>query len=136
MSKRPNVQSARERAVERDTQRARQARDARLSAERGRRRTATTPEPTITCVGRGPVGGSIPPAVQAWIDREAADQLRRYGRIAAEMETLAPARERWVREFYERITGPRGFSVHAGQRRTIAAGELPERPRRPWRVVW
>ena len=70
------------------------------------------------------------------IDAEARDQLARYRRIAAEMAALAPLRERWVREFFERITGPRGFSVHAGTRRTIRPEELPERPARPWRVVW
>jgi hypothetical protein len=117
---------------------ARRQRDAALRAAMGKkaRRNGPVPDPYITCVGRGAPARPVPPQVQAWIDAEARDQLARYRRIAAEMAALAPLRERWVREFFERITGPRGFSVHAGTRRTIRPEELPERPARPWRVVW
>jgi len=74
--------------------------------------------------------------VRAWIEQEEKDQLRHYRRITREMDDLAPLRNRWVKEFLERISGPRGFSVHAGNRRTIKKSEIPKRPRRPWRVVW
>jgi hypothetical protein len=73
---------------------------------------------------------------QRWIASEARDQLRHYHRIMGEMDRLAPLREQWVAEFFARIQGPRGFSVHAGQRRTIAPGEIALRPKRAWRVVW
>lgn len=137
MSRRPHVQSAHEKRVEREIQRARKARDTAARAGRGAPAPrGDTPEPTITCVGRGAPKEPIPRAVQAWIDEEVKQQLRYYRQISREMEALAPQRERWVAEFFERITGPRGFSVHAGARRTIPREELPERPRRPWRVVW
>ena len=47
----------------------------------------------------------------------------------------------WLQDEFQpgmelRITGPRGFSVHAGTRRTIPKNEIPERPDRPWRLVW
>jgi hypothetical protein len=74
--------------------------------------------------------------VKAWIDEESRQQMTFYRRISREMERLAPDRARWVREFYRRISGPRGFSVHAGTRRTIPRSEIPKEPRRPWRVVW
>lgn len=133
MSRRPNIASRHEQAVARRIQRERKARDAR--ALHGRPASAP-PDPHITSVGPGAPKAPIPAAVQAWIDEEARQQLRLYRRIAREMEALAPQREQWVKEFFERITGPRGFSVHAGIRRTIPREELPERPRRPWRVVW
>jgi hypothetical protein len=140
MSSRPKVQTPHERRVDRQIAAARRQRDAALRAEsRQKQKTAGSQppaEPYITCVGRGAPARPVPPRVQAWIDAETRDQLVRYRRIAAEMAALAPARERWLREFFERITGPRGFSVHAGTRRTIRPEELPARPARPWRVVW
>lgn len=138
MSTRPNVQTPHERRVDRLAAQARRQRDAVLggAARKPRGRSQPVPEPYITCVGRGAPVHPVPPRVQAWIDAETRDQLARYRRIAAEMAALAPLRERWLREFFERITGPRGFSIHAGSRRTIRPDELPERPARPWRVVW
>lgn len=138
MSRRPKVQTPHERRVDRLMAEARRQRDAavRTAARRPGGRNRPVPDPSITCVGRGAPTRPVPPRVQAWIDAEARDQLARYRRIAAEMAALAPVRERWLREFFERITGPRGFSVHAGTRRTIRPEELPERPARPWRVVW
>lgn len=91
-------------------------------------------EPTIRSVSRGPV--DLSDDVRAWIDEEDRVQMEHYRRIAREQEALGPERDVWVREFFERITGPRGFSVHAGTRRTIPRDEIPERPDRPWRVVW
>jgi hypothetical protein len=74
-------------------------------------------------------------AVKAWVQREVREQERRYRRIVAEMEALAPLRERWIEEFYERIQ-TRGYSVHAGIRRRIRPEEIPPRPRRKLRVVY
>lgn len=132
-SDRPHVKTRREARIARREQEQRRARDRRLA----RRAPATVAlEPVVTSVGRGAPASPIPPAVRAWIDEEARLQLARYRRIAREMAALAPQRERWVKEFFERITGPRGFSVHAGVRRTIPVEELPPRPPRPWRVIW
>ena len=94
------------------------------------------PEPVVRSFSRGPVGREVSPEVAAWIADEDAAQMRHYRRIYREMEELAPRRDRWTEEFFERITGPRGYSVHAGTRRTIPRDEIPERPDRPWRVVW
>jgi hypothetical protein len=136
MSSRPSIQSPRERQTERAVQAARRKRDAAIKAGSKGSPVAARPEPFITCHGRGRPAEPIPGDVRAWIDQETRAQLARYRRIVRAMDALAPLRERWVREFYDRITGPRGFSVHAGTRRTLARHELPERPQRPWRVVW
>ena len=134
MSRRPNIQSARETIVERALQADRRRRNATM---RARAAKAGAPvEPYITCYGRGPVAHSVPKAVQRWIVRETRAQLSHYRAIVAAMDRLTPLRDEWVKAFHERITGPRGFSVHAGQRRTIPKSEIAARPRRAWRVVW
>ena len=134
MSRRPNIVSRHERKVERQVQSARRRRDRAMAADAAP--VGADQAPYITGVSRGAPEAPIPKAVRAWIDEECRVQLKRYRTISREMAALAPERERWVREFFERITGPRGFSVHAGTRRTIRPEELPDRPDRPWRVVW
>ena len=137
MSRRPNIQSSHEQKIERGIQHVRQVRDRAVkAASRAPKAGAEVPEPYITCVGRGPTGRPVPAAVRRWITAENREQLKHYRRISLEMIALNPLREKWVKAFYERITGPRGFSLHAGLRRTIAKSELPARPNRPWRVVW
>lgn len=132
-SDRPDVKTRHEQRHARREEQERRRRDRRLVRGTPGR---VALEPVVTSVSRGAPASPIPPAVQAWIDEEARAQLARYRRIAREMAALAPQRERWVKEFFERITGPRGFSVHAGVRRTIPVEELPPRPQRPWRVIW
>jgi hypothetical protein len=133
---RPKIQHPHEHRIEGAIQKARRERNASMKAKAPARGKAALPGPEKFCVGRGPSPVPIPPAVKAWIRREEAQQLANYEAIAREVAALAPMREQWVREFYARITGPRGFSVHAGQRRTIRADEVPARPKRPWRVLW
>jgi hypothetical protein len=135
MSRRPRVVSRHEKSVERRVQKARSARDRKNRAEPLPDRTGGRPEPHILSRDLEPVE-ELPTAVRAWIEAEGGKQIRRYRRIFRQQEELAPMRDRWVKEFFARITGPRGFSVHAGTRRTIPKGEIPKRPRRPWRVVW
>ena len=132
MSKRPRIESRQEKAVERKIQRDRKARDRKTKKTAGR--APAPPEPFIWSTSRGPV--EVTPEVAAWIETESAEQLGHYRNIARQQGRLAPQRKRWFQEFFERITGPRGFSVHAGTRRTIPKREIPARPRRPWRVVW
>jgi len=132
---RPDIQHPHERGIEASIQKERRARDRAMKA-RAPKAKAAQPGPEKFCVGRGPTTQPMTPAVKAWIRRESARQLSNYQSIAKEIADLAPMRERWAKEFYERITGPRGFSVHAGQRRTIQQSELPARPKRPWRVLW
>jgi len=135
MSRRPKVASRHEKAVEKRVQRARRERQRAARTETRGVAVTRKPEPHILSWSRGPVA-ELPAAAAAWIEAEAAEQLRHYRRIYREQERLAPLRDGWVKEFFARITGPRGFSVHAGTRRTIPKKEIPKRPRRPWRVVW
>ena len=136
MSKRPNIQSDTEKAVEREIQGARAERDAEMEKRMAAVEVTADPEPYIRSFSRGPVDHEVPAEVQAWIDREDEIQMGHYRRIYQEIERLGPYRDEWVEEFFTRISGPRGFSVHAGQRRTIPEEEIPQRPDRPWRVVW
>ncbi len=75
------------------------------------------------------------PKVRKWIDDEIAEQLARYQKIVEEMEAIAPERERWVREFLERIQ-TRGYNMHADMLRQIPPNEIPKRPDRKLRVVF
>ena len=135
MSRRPNVKSAHERIVERAIQATHRTR-AQAVSRALLPGPAATDAPYIRCYGRGAVKGDVPAGVQQWIASEAKSQLGHYRRIATAMARLAPLRDRWVQEFFARITSARGYSINAGQRRTIARSELPVRPRRTWRVVW
>lgn len=73
--------------------------------------------------------------VRSWLKVEKLDQQARYEKIVTEMEALAPERERWIEEFFQRIQ-TRGFNLHADMRRKIRSEELPKRPRRKVRVVY
>jgi hypothetical protein len=135
MSKRPKIRTRREKAAERSIQQERRARDRRMKAE-GKKGSIRVEPPVELSFSRGPVEREVAPEVETWIAAEATQQEKNYRRIYREVARLEPQREIWVKEFFRRITGPRGFSVHAGTRRTLDRSELPRRPRRPWRVVW
>ena len=75
------------------------------------------------------------PKVGKWIDDEVAEQLARYEGIVQEMQSIAPERERWIREFLERIQ-TRGYHVHADILRKIQPEEIPKRPDRELKVVF
>ncbi len=77
----------------------------------------------------------LSPAVRAWLKRELREQQERYKKIVKEMEALAPQREKWIQEFFQRIQ-TRGFCVHADIRRRIKPEEIPKRPKRKLRVVY
>jgi hypothetical protein len=134
MEKRPNIVSDHEKVVEREIQQARKERD-REMVQKMKKVGKLQDEPIQLSFSRGPVQHEVPPEAQAWIEDEAKIQLGHYRRICREQEALEPHREEWCAEFFERITGPRGFSVHAGNRRTIKPEEMPIRPNRRWRVV-
>jgi hypothetical protein len=75
-------------------------------------------------------------AVRAWIRDEGGEQHQRYLRISKYInETLAPARDKWIRGFLDRIQ-TRGYSVHFDQMRKITPAELPKEPRRKHRFVY
>lgn len=70
-----------------------------------------------------------------WLKQEVAEQQRRYRRIVAEQDALAPRRDKWVAAFLERIQ-TRGVNVHFDQLRKVRPEEIPSRPRRKFRVVF
>ena len=136
MSRRPNIVDPHEKEFEKNVQDARAERDRQMAQSAGGVSVTTDPEPYILSFSRGPAGHEVPAEVQAWIEEEACAQMGHYRRIYQEVERLAPERDRWVEGFFERISGPRGFSVHAGTRKTIPQDQIPERPDRVWRLVW
>ena len=76
------------------------------------------------------------PKVAAWLKTEAKEQQARYKKIVKKMnEELAPRREQWIAEFFERIQ-TRGFNTHSFHRRKIGSEEIPARPKRKFRVVF
>ncbi len=137
MSERPNIVTDHEKAVEAEIQDARAERDREMRAAMLEIEIdAAEAEPYIRSFSRGPAQHEVPPEVATWIAEEDRAQMGHYRRIYKEIACLAPHRDVWVEEFFERITGPRGYSVHAGTRRTIPEDQIPARPDRPWRLVW
>ena len=52
----------------------------------------------------------LSPEVREWLDKEIAEQEARFARLEQNMEDLAPMREQWYQEFFDRIT-TLGFNV-------------------------
>lgn len=75
------------------------------------------------------------PKVEVWLRQELQEQAARYRKIQSQMDSLTPRRERWIKEFLERIQ-TRGFNVHSGILRKIKAEELHKRRKRKLRVVY
>ncbi len=71
----------------------------------------------------------------SWLKKEIAEQKVRYRKIVAEQDAIAPKRDRWVAEFLERIQ-TRGYHVHFNTMRKIAAEEIPQRPKRKFKVIF
>jgi hypothetical protein len=72
---------------------------------------------------------------ERWLKQEVREQKLRYRKIVAEQDALAPKREKWIAAFLERIQ-TRGFNVHADMLRKIPAEEIPQKPRRKFKVVF
>jgi hypothetical protein len=70
-----------------------------------------------------------------WMDRNLDEQKIRHTKIADDMESLSPQRDIWVDGFLERIQ-TRGFNYNCDALRIIADEELPEKPNRPFKVVF
>lgn len=74
--------------------------------------------------------------VEKWLAEEVAEQRERYEQIAYEMNVeLADEREKWIREFYERIQTT-GFNVHADMKRIIKPEGIFPKPDREFKVVF
>lgn len=72
---------------------------------------------------------------ERWLKQEVREQKVRYRKIVAEQDALAPKREKWIAAFLERIQ-TRGFNVHSDMLRKIPAEEIPQKPRRKFKVVF
>ncbi len=70
---------------------------------------------------------------QEWLERNVAEQEARRVTIETEMDELAPQRDHWIDEFFDRIQRW-GFNFNGDQRRKIAEEELPTKPDRPFKV--
>jgi len=70
---------------------------------------------------------------QEWLERNVAEQEARRAAIQAEMDELAPQRDHWIAEFFDRIQRW-GFNFNGDQRRKISKKELPAKPDRPFKV--
>ena len=78
----------------------------------------------------------VPPEVQAWLKEEIEAQEARFARIEQEMKDLAPTREQWYQEFFDRIRTI-GFNMDGDEKLQIPPSGLPVKPKdREDQVVW
>jgi hypothetical protein len=70
---------------------------------------------------------SLTPDVEAWIKEEVADQEARYLSVSRQMAELAPLREKWYQEFFDRLTTT-GFNEDGDQKILIKISDLPVKP--------
>ena len=78
----------------------------------------------------------LSPEVEAWIKQEVAEQEERYRAVSGDMEDLAPMREKWYQEFFDRITTT-GFNDDGDTKVVIKSEDLPVRAEgRRDQVVW
>ena len=73
---------------------------------------------------------------RAWLKKEIAEQQARFRKIEREMNVvIAKQRDRWIDGFLERIQN-RGYNVHFSTIRKIKPEEIPQRPKRRFKVVF
>jgi hypothetical protein len=73
---------------------------------------------------------------KTWIAEEMAEQEQRFSLIEQSMEEIKPARAKWYREFFDRITTI-GFNVDGDEKVMISRDQLPvQEEGREDRVVW
>ena len=78
----------------------------------------------------------LSPEVEAWIKQEVEEQEERYRAVSGEMEDLAPMREKWYQEFFDRITTT-GFNDDGDMKVVIKSEDLPVKAEgRRDQVVW
>lgn len=90
-------------------------------------------------IGNTNIVGTLRPKLTkdelAWLKLELEDQRKRYDKIVQEQEALTPQREKWVKEFMERIQ-VRGVHVHFNIRRVVPKSEIRPRDGRPLQVIY
>jgi hypothetical protein len=72
---------------------------------------------------------------EQWIEENLAEQKLRYEKIVAEMDELATDRDAWIDGFFERLQ-TRGFNYNCDSLQKIKKEELPEKPKRKFKVVF
>jgi len=78
----------------------------------------------------------LSPEVEAWIKQEVEEQEERYRAVSGDMEDLAPMREKWYQEFFDRITTT-GFNDDGDMKVVIKSEDLPVKAEgRRDQVVW
>ena len=78
----------------------------------------------------------VPPEVREWMEGEIAAQEARFAKIDQAMQDLAPTREKWYQEFFDRITTI-GFNMDGDDKMVIQPEQLPVKPEgRKDQVVW
>jgi len=78
----------------------------------------------------------LSPEIEAWIKEEVAEQEERYRTTSGDMDDLAPMREKWYQEFFDRITTT-GFNDDGDTKVVIKPENLPVKPEgRVDQVVW
>ncbi len=70
-----------------------------------------------------------------WIAKNLAEQELRHAEIIAEMERITADRDAWIDSFHERIQ-TRGFNYNCDELRQIPEEEIPEKPKRRFKVVF
>ena len=76
------------------------------------------------------------PEVEEWIKEESAEQELRFTKIAQQMDDLAPKREQWYQEFFDRISTS-GFNEDGDMKVKIKPEDLPVKPEgRKDQVIW
>ena len=73
----------------------------------------------------------------SWIKKEINIQNKLYLKISKHMDSINPKREKWYREFLERIQ-TRGFNVDGDTKVKISPSQIPVKPKRANanKVVW
>ena len=78
----------------------------------------------------------VTPEVKAWLEEEIAEQEARYLAVEGAMADLAPMREKWYQEFFDRLT-KHGFNQDGDDKIIIRPSDLPVKPKdREDKVVW
>ncbi len=90
-------------------------------------------------IGNTNIVGTLRPKLTkdelSWMKVEVEEQRKRYDKIVQDMEALTPDRERWVKQFLERIQ-VRGVHVHFNLRRVVPKSEIRPRDGRPLQVIY
>ena len=69
----------------------------------------------------------VSPEVREWIKGEVEAQEKRYVKIDQAMKDLAPKREQWYQEFFDRIT-TLGYNMDGDDKMLIDPKDLPVKP--------